>query len=370
MRNRSAAVLLLLVLAGAASAADLDHSRWNALLKAYVTPESRVDYGNLREHGLAELDLYLRELARPWPEGMQPEETKAALINSYNALTVRWILSNYPVKSIWRTEDPFRVARHTLDGNSVSLDQIEGRLRAMGDPRIHSALVCAARSCPPLLREAYVAARLDEQLDDNVRRWLANPLSNELAPENRTARVSQIFNWYAGDFEQSGGVREFLARFAPARDAAFLSNPDAKIEYETYHWGLNDASPLGSDYSQRTFYWDWARNGYLWTEIKDWFLGLGRKYGVHPIIFGSIYVGAIPFFSLSVAWLIRNIRRRHSPVLPALCASFCLISAYLYLIIAGKNIPVWVYFFVAGMVGYGAYSTVRTIKNKVRERRA
>lgn len=333
MPNRSAAVLLL-VLAGAASAADLDHSRWDALLKAYVTLESRVDYGNLREHGLAEVDLYLRELARPWPEGMQPEETKAALINSYDALTVRWILSNYPVKSIWRTEDPFRVARHTLDGNSVSLDQIEGRLR----------------------------------------RWLANPQLNELAPENRTARVSLIFNWYARDFEQSGGVRQFLARFAPARDAAFLSNTDAKIEYEKYHWGLNDASPLGSDYSQRTFYWDWARNGYLWPEIKDWFFGLGRKYGVNPIIIGSIYVGAIPFFSPSVAWLIRNIRRRRSPVLPALCASFCLISAYLYLIIyliiAGKNIPVWVYFFVAGMAGYGAYSTVRTIKNKVRERGA
>ena len=189
-----------------------------------------------------------------------------------------------------------------------------------------------------------------------------------IATLRRGKHVSQIFNWYARDFEQSGGVREFLARFAPARDAAFLSNPDAKIEYETYHWGLNDVSPLGGDYSQRTFYWDWARNGYLWTEIKGWFFGLGRKYGVNPIIFGSIYVGAIPFFSLSVAWLIRNIRRRRSPVLPALCASFCLISAYLYLIIAGKNIPVWVYFFVAGMVGYGAYSTVRTIKNKVHER--
>ena len=201
-----------------------------------------------------------------------------------------------------------------------------------------------------------------------MRRWLANPQLNELAPENLTARVSQIFNWYAGDFERSGGVREFLARFGPARDAAFLNSPDAKIEYETYHWGLNDASPLGSDYSQRTFYWDWARNGYLWTEIKDWFFGLGRKYGVNPIIFGSIYVGAIPFFSLSVAWLIRNIRRGRSPALPVLCGSFCFISAYLYLILAGKNSPVWVYFFVAGMAGYGAYSTMRIIKRKVRQR--
>ena len=104
----------------------------------------------------------------------------------------------------------------------------------------------------------------------------------------------------------------------------------------------------------------------LWTGAKAWFLGLGAKYGVNPIIFGAIYVGAIPFFLASVAWLIRNVRSHRSIVLPALCASFFLISAYLYLIFAGKNIPVWVYFFVVAMIGYGAYSTVRSIKNKVR----
>jgi hypothetical protein len=66
---------------------------------------------------------------------MPASARKAALINAYNALTVRWILSNYPVRSIWSTEDPFRAQRHVLDGKPVSLDEIENRLRAMGDPR-------------------------------------------------------------------------------------------------------------------------------------------------------------------------------------------------------------------------------------------
>jgi hypothetical protein len=349
---------------------DLDHTRWEVLLKTYVTPESRVDYGSLKTRGVVQLDAYIAELEAPWPDGMEPEETKAALINAYNALTVRWILSNYPVKSIWRTGDPFRVARHTLDGASVSLDQIEGRLRDLGDPRIHSALVCASLSCPPLRREAYLASRLDEQLDDNFRSWLARTALNHFDPRTRTAQISSIFKWYAGDFSQSGGVGEFLSRYAPVGQADFVNSPAARIEYATYDWGLNDTSMLGADYSEANFYVDWARNGYLWSEVKNWFFGLGEKYGVNPVVFGTIYVGAIPFFSASLAWLVRNIRQRRSPVIPALATGFCFVSAYLYLLIAGRNIPFWVYSFIVAMVCYGVYSTSRTIKVKVKVRDA
>lgn len=344
MRVQLVKALLIPVMAVTAAGADLDHSRWDAVLKQYVSPGSRVDYQSLKERGVTDLDGYLRELAEPWPGGMSSAATKAALVNAYNALTVRWIVSNYPVESIRRTNDPFKAARHTLDGKRVSLDDVEGRLRAMQDPRIHAALVCAARSCPPLSREAYVAVHIDAQLDANVRRWLADTRLNEFPPDRDTARVSAIFKWYAGDFDQAGGLRDFLARFAPQDVSGFLLSPKVQLEYKTYDWGLNDTS-LGGGYSQLNFYWDWVRNGYLGGAIKDWFLNLGRKHGVNPIVFGGIYVGAIPFFSLSVAWLVQNLRRHRSPLIPALCASFCFVSAYLYLLIAGKNIPAWVYFF-------------------------
>ncbi len=101
--------------------------------------------------------------------------------------------------------------------------------------------------------------------------------------------------------------------------------------------------------------------------IQEWFLGLGEQYGVNPIIFGSIYVGAIPFFTLSVAWLIRNIRRGAAIVLPALSAAFFFISAYLYLLVAGRNIPLWAYGVVAAMVVVGVVSTVRKIRTQVKE---
>ena len=100
---------------------------------------------------------------------------------------------------------------------------------------------------------------------------------------------------------------------------------------------------------------------------KEWFLGLGEAYGVNPLIFGSIYLGAIPFFTLSMAWLIRNYRQDKSIVLPVLSAGFFFISAYLYLIIAGRNVPWWVYGLVVLMIAYGAYSTYRKVKRRVSE---
>jgi len=101
--------------------------------------------------------------------------------------------------------------------------------------------------------------------------------------------------------------------------------------------------------------------------IYVWFMSLGDNYGVNPLIFGAIYVGAIPFFTLSVGWLVRNYKKGTSIVLPVLSASFFFVSAYLYLMIAGKNVPFWVYGVVIAMLLYGAWSTYRNVKSKVKE---
>lgn len=114
----------------------------------------------------------------------------------------------------------------------------------------------------------------------------------------------------------------------------------------------------------KTEYGNYYAYFFDWQFMKEWFFNLGEKYNVNPNIFGGIYVGAIPFFTLSLGWLIKRIKKKESIVLPALSTGFFFISAYLYLIMVGHNVPIWVYGIILIMVIYGFFSTVRKIKSK------
>jgi hypothetical protein len=114
-----------------------------------------------------------------------------------------------------------------------------------------------------------------------------------------------------------------------------------------------------------------ARRGFgmaVWlAEAQAWVMGLGAQYGVNPIIFGAIYVGAIPFFLLFTGLAIKRLRAGKPAVLPILAAGFCFVSAYLYLAVVGRNIPIWVWLFIGALVGYGAWSAVRDFRKKLIE---
>ena len=99
--------------------------------------------------------------------------------------------------------------------------------------------------------------------------------------------------------------------------------------------------------------------------INQWFLSLGSEYGVNPYVFGAIYVGAIPFFILSIGWLVRRAKAGKSTVLPTMSAGFFFVSAYLYLAVAGRNIPVWAWVFLAALIVYGAWSSIRDTRKKI-----
>lgn len=99
---------------------------------------------------------------------------------------------------------------------------------------------------------------------------------------------------------------------------------------------------------------------------SDWFMGLGREYGVDPMIFGSIYVATIPFFWASVAWLVRSARRGTSIALPVCSTCFFTVAAYAYPFAVGENLPVWMYLVAAGCIVCCGLSTLRTIRSAVR----
>jgi len=93
-------------------------------------------------------------------------------------------------------------------------------------------------------------------------------------------------------------------------------------------------------------------------------MGLSANYNVNPYIFAAIYVGAIPFFTASLTWLIRNIKRGKSITIPILSTGFWFSSAYLYLLIFGEHVPAWVYVFIFILIGYGIYSTYHKVTDK------
>lgn len=102
-------------------------------------------------------------------------------------------------------------------------------------------------------------------------------------------------------------------------------------------------------------------------QVFEWFIGLGEPYGVNPVIFGSIYVGAVPFFWLAIAWLVHNIRQKRSITGPVLLACCCAVSAYIYLIIVGEILPLWVYGLIIAIIIYALYSVARKVKSKRKE---
>ncbi len=97
----------------------------------------------------------------------------------------------------------------------------------------------------------------------------------------------------------------------------------------------------------------------------DWVMGLGAQYGVNPVVFGAIYIGAIPFFIFFTGLAVKRLRARQSAVLPILAAGFCFVSAYLYLAIVGHDIPTWVWAFLGVLIGYGAWSAIKSFRAKL-----
>lgn len=219
--------------------ATFDHSRLDGVLRQYVSAEGVVDYAKLSADR-SDLDAYLASLAGVDPDklGSKPEKL-AFWINAYNAITLAGILHFYPTASIRDHRGFWDQVITNCGGVDRSLNDIEHRiLRNMGEPRIHMAIVCAAQSCPRLRNEAYVAARLDAQLDDQARGFLASRKRNRFDDATKTAQLSKIFDWFAADFdaEPYGGVRGFVRKYAEPRE--WLGGEFA-IDYLAYDWVLN-----------------------------------------------------------------------------------------------------------------------------------
>jgi len=211
-----------------------DHGAWDQLLRKYVSAEGKVNYkGFLVDKKV--LESYLETLALRAPQAeWSRREQMAWWINAYNAFTIKLILDRYPVASITDLHGgkPWDLKWIEIGGAKYSLNQIENDILRpkYKDARIHFALNCAARSCPPLLHRAWTADNLEPMLEKQTRSFINNARFNHVEPER--ARVSKIFDWYAADF---GDLKAFLNRYSTVQIA-----PGAQVVFEEYDWGLNE----------------------------------------------------------------------------------------------------------------------------------
>ena len=168
-------------------------------------------------------DAYLAQFAAAGGANATGAERGAGFINAYNAYTVQAVLVKNPKKSFW-DDKPFDEKLYPMAGQKVSLNDIEHQgSRPESGYRVHAALVCAAVSCPPLLREAYTAEQLDQQLDQRMRLWLSMPHLNAFDKKTKTAKISKIFEWFPQDFNAPDGLPTILAKYAPAEHQSWLA---------------------------------------------------------------------------------------------------------------------------------------------------
>jgi hypothetical protein len=241
------------------AAADFDqqHGQYAQVL-ARVVRGGAVDYAALqRDRKL--LDSYRAQLAAVTETalaGWTRDQQLAFWINAYNAGVLATVIDHYPItrgslvglafpaNSIWQIAGAFKAARHEVAGRARSLDDIEHRILRprFREPRVHMALVCAARGCPPLRAEPFVSDRLDAQLDDQTRAYLsdrAHGFSWDSAAKR--LEVSSIFKWFAEDFAAAGGVRAFVAQhIGDPVLATAVGDANNSLRYLDYDWSLNE----------------------------------------------------------------------------------------------------------------------------------
>jgi hypothetical protein len=219
---------------------------WNSLLKKHVSVQGKVNYKGFISDSV-QLNKYLKNLSENKPDEMSwsANEQKAYWINAYNAFTVKLITQYYPIKSINDIGGKIKIPNEKtvwdikfikIGTNNLSLNDIEHtQLRkTFDDARFHFALVCASKSCPILLNEAYDSKKIDAQLDAQAKVFINDKSRNVISADK--PRISKIFEWYNTDFKSnSASVVNYINKYTITK---IKSN--ATITYLDYSWDLNE----------------------------------------------------------------------------------------------------------------------------------
>lgn len=234
---------------------DHSHKIWTELLAKHVHGDT-FDYKALKKEPAA-LNAYLASLEAVKPDDFErwsKLERHAFWIDAYNAYTIKRVVDAYPIASIkdlgddkvsvWDREFiALGSLAPDLKKTKLTLNDIEHKILrpVFKDARVHAAVNCASVGCPPLRNEAFVADRLDKQLDDSTKRWLADTRRNRFDARKNVVEVSQVFDWFKDDFvRDANSVHAWIAKYAPLDQAWIAAASKLEIKYLDYSWKLNE----------------------------------------------------------------------------------------------------------------------------------
>ena len=235
-------------------ASGVDHALWDYLLKSYVE-NGLIDYdGMARDHLFR---TYLRQLSEANSEKLTASEDQLALFcNAYNAFVINGVITHKIRGSVMDYQldgkEFFDIKEHILQGQTISLNELEHQVirKRFREPRIHVALVCAAKSCPAIRAEAYVGRRLGTQLQDQSIQFANSQKYVAYQSSDTTLRLSPILSWYGEDWDQVGGYLPWLVE--RVQDAELkkvieqASRGETQVAFFDYDWSLNSQAPTGA----------------------------------------------------------------------------------------------------------------------------
>lgn len=200
------------------------------------------DYSGLfaSSGSLAKLRKYVSSLSSFKPSCLSHNGKLAFWANTYNALIINVVLHamessagqlprsikdlNGNATSVWK-----RLAG-TVNGKTMSLEDVLTEARSLKDPRMHAAVNCGSLSCPDLRAGAYSSGEVQAQFDSQVKKWLGNPTKGSKMVAGKLL-LSPIFDWHKEDFQP---VSSFLA------GPLGVESSSIKVSgYLPYNWNLN-----------------------------------------------------------------------------------------------------------------------------------
>ncbi|MDP9187831.1 MAG: DUF547 domain-containing protein, partial [Actinomycetota bacterium] len=155
----------------------------------------------------------------------------------------------------------FTTATHRAGGHDYSLDVIEhGLLRgnkrppyrprpllrdgdprldaapSRPDPRVHFALNCGARSCPPV--RTYTPAGIEDELEAAARSYVR--AESRLDRDRRELELPGVIKLYRSDFGPDADLVELAARSLDEEDGAWIRGHagELRIRYASFDWQL------------------------------------------------------------------------------------------------------------------------------------